>query len=233
MSLNKSILVQKQKFITISDFVKDSFLKIEIAKEELRKTEKGKLICDRAQLEETIRNLMVEVENLSKTNQQLLDDLKTRAFFQKYHDATEALNKLQNENEALVKFKYKDFQLYDSRQILHTMGSLVETKSDLSRINYKRYFHNNKLPLNGVLNLDTQSAEGKSESSRAGSLSKISAVKIPMKKAFRRKESQQATLHSKKDSITSVNTAVCKIASNKSLMHTSQDEIFENSKFWK
>lgn len=230
MSSNKSILVQKQKFITISDFVKDSFLKIEIAKEELRRTEKGKLIWDRAQLEETIKNLMVEIENLSKTNQQLLDDLKTRAFFQKYHDATEALNKLQNENEALVKFKYKEFESFDSRKILHTIGSAVETKSDLNKINYKRYFHNNRLPLNGILNLDTQSAEGKSESSRAGSLSKISSVKIPMKKAFKRKESQQATLHSKKDSISSVNTAVWQIASNKNLMHISQDQIFEQSK---
>jgi predicted nuclease with TOPRIM domain len=139
MNLNKAIMTQKQSFATISEYVKDSFLKIEIAKEELKSTSKGMLMDDKIQLEDTVKNLMGEVENLSKTNQRLLDDLNTRAFFQKYCDVLDALNTLQSENEALVNSKYAETESFNNRNVPHTVRSTFDTVRDKYPLTERRH----------------------------------------------------------------------------------------------
>jgi predicted nuclease with TOPRIM domain len=85
-------------------------------KEELRISEKGELIVWKNQLEQTVGHLSEEIERLSITNEQLIQDLKTRTFFNKYHEAMEELNELKLQQEMLIDYKFDNFQAHKTRQ---------------------------------------------------------------------------------------------------------------------
>lgn len=58
-----------------------------------------------------------EIEKLSTTNQQLIQNLHTKTFFEKYHEVLEELNQLKMEQEMLVDFKFKEVKDQQTRVV--------------------------------------------------------------------------------------------------------------------
>ena len=86
-------------------------------KMELKKSEKGKILEHKLQLEQTVSHLSEEIENLSLKNQQLIEDLKSATFWTKYQEVLEELNQLKQEQEILVDFKYDDLKFMKKKDV--------------------------------------------------------------------------------------------------------------------
>jgi len=82
--------------------IEETKKQIEKGKEELKKSEGGKLIYEKIQLENTVKNLTQEVESLSIKNENLLKDIKSNPFYDKYHKTIKLLEEAKEENESLL-----------------------------------------------------------------------------------------------------------------------------------
>jgi hypothetical protein len=113
--LKKALLMQTQKFYTLPKEIDITMYAVTNAKSELKRTPKGQILASKLQLEQTVIHLTKEIELLSFNNEQLIQDLKVKTFFEKYHEALEELNQLKQDQELLVDFKLVDFKLDDSK----------------------------------------------------------------------------------------------------------------------
>jgi hypothetical protein len=76
--------------------------------EDLRMSDKGELFLAKMQLELTVKDLSEEIETLSDTNYKLMQDLKTRYFFDKYQDALQEITQLKLEQESLIDYRFQE-----------------------------------------------------------------------------------------------------------------------------
>lgn len=90
---------------------------VESVHEDLRMSEKGELYLAKLQLELTVKDLSEEVEILSDTNYKLIQDLKTRDFFDKYQNVLQEINQLKIEQEALIDYRFKEQRITGSMLI--------------------------------------------------------------------------------------------------------------------
>jgi len=105
-------------------------------------TDASMTLISKKQLEHTIHNLTEEIERLSISNQQLIEDLKTRNFFDKYNDSMLKLNKLRNHQQMLIDNKFESFQVTKARPVPSlSMSNITRTFGDNSEDNI-RYKHN-------------------------------------------------------------------------------------------
>lgn len=122
--LKKALLVQKINFSSLSEYVNDSMNKMKVFTSELKCSDTGRLIAEKMQLEKTVKDLTQEVETLSITNTKLLEDLRTQAFFDKYHQTLQQLTKLQADHEKLINFKAKEVEKYELKTREYTSLSV-------------------------------------------------------------------------------------------------------------
>jgi len=111
-------------------------------KSSMFQTDASMTLISKKQLEHTIHNLTEEIERLSISNQQLIEDLKTRNFFDKYNDSMLKLNKLRNHQQMLIDNKFESFQVTKARPVPSlSMSNITRTFGDNSEDNI-RYKHN-------------------------------------------------------------------------------------------
>ena len=91
-------------------------------KNEIKFSDKGDLLLAKNQLEKTVKDLTEEIERLSIVNKQLIDDLSTRSFYNKYYEVLEELNQLKSEQELLIDFKFNCRNLDRSSMPLVTIN---------------------------------------------------------------------------------------------------------------
>lgn len=101
--------MQKHKFYDLTEAVETSMKSISYMQEDLRMSDKGELMQAKIQLERTVKDLANEVESLSQSNTQLIENLNTKTFFQKYHDVVEECNQVKLEQEALIDYRFQNF----------------------------------------------------------------------------------------------------------------------------
>ena len=104
MNLNKSNILQKHKFFLLAEAVEKTMKNVEGCQEDLRMSDKGEIYLAKIQLERTVEDLSAEIEILSESNHVLVQNLKTRTFFDKYQEVLQELNQLKLEQEALIDF---------------------------------------------------------------------------------------------------------------------------------
>ena len=75
-------------------------------KAEIKLIEKGEILLAKNQLERTVKDLTEEIERLSIVNNQLVQDLSSRSFFNKYYEVLEELNQLKREQDDLIDLKF-------------------------------------------------------------------------------------------------------------------------------
>lgn len=109
--LKKQVFLQKRKFFLLADAVEKTMKSVEEVQGDLRMSEKGELYLAKMQLEMTIKNLTEEIEQLSERNHQLVQNLHTQNFFDKYQETLQELNQLKLEQEALI-----DYKMVEQRQ---------------------------------------------------------------------------------------------------------------------
>ena len=111
----KSLILQKRKFFLLADAVDKTMKNVESCNEDLRMSEKGEIYLAKAQLERTVKDLSEEIEHLSETNHKLIQDLRTKTFFDKYQEVLQELNQLKLEQEALIDHLYSTQNMRKSK----------------------------------------------------------------------------------------------------------------------
>ena len=111
----KSLILQKRKFFLLADAVDKTMKNVESCNEDLRMSEKGEIYLAKAQLERTVKDLSEEIEHLSETNHKLIQDLRTKTFFDKYQEVLQELNQVKLEQEALIDHLYSTQNIRKSK----------------------------------------------------------------------------------------------------------------------
>ena len=88
----------------LAEAVENTMEMVERTKWEMKRSDKGALVVSKMQLWRTVEDLTKEVEMLSSKNKMLLDDLSTRSFYDKYLQVLDELNKLKQDQEALIDY---------------------------------------------------------------------------------------------------------------------------------
>lgn len=101
-------MIQKYHFFSLSKAIDITIKSISVFKKELHKSKKGQLLNSKIQLEQTVSHLTEEIENLSLKNQQLMDNRKSKQFFDQYTEVLQELHQLKQEQEILVDMRYED-----------------------------------------------------------------------------------------------------------------------------
>ena len=109
INLNKSLILQKQRFFLLAEAVENTMDTVEHMNQDMKKSDIGALYLSKMQLWKTVEDLSIEIEQLSIKNKSLLEDLKTRSFYNKYLEVLDELNQLKQDQETLVDYWYEFF----------------------------------------------------------------------------------------------------------------------------
>ena len=126
--LKMSLVIQQKNFLSISDYFKEIVTKVDDYENSLKQSSKGSLLIQNTQLQKTVRDLSKEVESLSITNSNLLDELKTHSFFDKYYEALKSLSKVQEQHESLLNLKIHQLSTSESATRPHSSLSLCTAR---------------------------------------------------------------------------------------------------------
>lgn len=146
-------------------------------KSELSQVDDGKLQCEKIQLEKTVKSLTQEVENLSITNEGLIEDLRQKEFFDKYYEMKQKYEKIRRYNEKLLDLKVKNLCDLKDLKSTHERPKNLKMYSSVTEVL-------TNLNSSDRNNLSDYLSKPNYSSTRSPGKRKISLAKVPRKDLF-------------------------------------------------